>query len=228
MGYYLQPHRHSICSRYVFPAITTLFLASPSTHYLSFIIPIIIIIHYIYHHGIKLNMHIITILTILFTIMLGVFFPLTKVILPPQYAACSMAVSSVSVVLSSMSLWLYRKPAYISEPQQQTMNENDEDCSKPTSNQSIYIYNPVSFERYSVVLLLNISCKLHRCIILFHHNHHHHNLLRHHHHHHHHHINIYVYFLSKYNLIQIKGRIDGTRGISLVVYVMMLMIIISP
>jgi len=77
----------------------------------------------------------------------GVFFPLTKLILPPQYAACSMAVSSVSVVLSSMSLWLYRKPAYISEPRQQTMNENDEDCLKPTSNQSIYIYNPVSFER---------------------------------------------------------------------------------
>ena len=180
----------------------------------------------IYINTVIITIITITILTILFTIMLGVFFPLTKVILPPQYAACSMAVSSLSVVLSSMSLWLYRKPAYISEPQQQTMNENEEDCSKPTSNQSIYIYNPVSFERYSV-LLLNICCKLHRCIILFHHNHHHHNLL--HHHHHHHHINIYVYFLSKHNLIQqIKGRIDGTRGISLVVYVMLVMIIISP
>jgi len=44
----------------------------------------------------------------------GLFYPFTKLILPPQYAGLAMAFSSVSVVLSSMSLWLYKKPAYLS------------------------------------------------------------------------------------------------------------------
>ena len=40
----------------------------------------------------------------------GVWFPWTHVLLPPQYAGLAMALSSVSVVLSSMALWLYKRP----------------------------------------------------------------------------------------------------------------------
>lgn len=43
----------------------------------------------------------------------GIWFPLTHVVLPPQYAALAMALSSVSVVLSSSALWLYRRPDYL-------------------------------------------------------------------------------------------------------------------
>lgn len=45
----------------------------------------------------------------------GIWYPWTKIILPPQYASLAMAASSVSVVLSSMSLWLYKKPAYLND-----------------------------------------------------------------------------------------------------------------
>jgi Cu+-exporting ATPase len=40
----------------------------------------------------------------------GVFFPLVKVRLPPELAAFAMAMSSVSVIMSSLALKLYRKP----------------------------------------------------------------------------------------------------------------------
>ena len=40
----------------------------------------------------------------------GVFFPLVKVRLPPELAAFAMAMSSVSVILSSLALKLYKKP----------------------------------------------------------------------------------------------------------------------
>ena len=40
----------------------------------------------------------------------GVCYPWTHMLVPPQYAGLSMALSSVSVVLSSLSLRFYRKP----------------------------------------------------------------------------------------------------------------------
>ena len=40
----------------------------------------------------------------------GVWFPWTHTLVPPQYAGLSMALSSISVVLSSAALRLYRKP----------------------------------------------------------------------------------------------------------------------
>ena len=45
----------------------------------------------------------------------GIWFPWTRLVLPPQYAGLSMAASSVSVVLSSMALWLYKRPAYLND-----------------------------------------------------------------------------------------------------------------
>jgi len=41
----------------------------------------------------------------------GLFFPLTEVALPPMYAGLAMGLSSVSVVLSSLVLKLYKPPA---------------------------------------------------------------------------------------------------------------------
>jgi P-type Cu+ transporter len=40
----------------------------------------------------------------------GISFPWTHTMVPPQYAGLSMAFSSVSVVLSSLSLKFYRRP----------------------------------------------------------------------------------------------------------------------
>ena len=40
----------------------------------------------------------------------GVMFPLIKVRLPPELAAFAMALSSVSVILSSLALRMYKKP----------------------------------------------------------------------------------------------------------------------
>ena len=40
----------------------------------------------------------------------GVWYPFTHMQVPPQYAGLSMALSSVSVVCSSMALKLYKKP----------------------------------------------------------------------------------------------------------------------
>lgn len=40
----------------------------------------------------------------------GVWFPWTHTLVPPQYAGLMMAFSSISVVLSSLSLKLYKKP----------------------------------------------------------------------------------------------------------------------
>ncbi len=45
----------------------------------------------------------------------GIWFPWTRLVLPPQYAGLSMAASSVSVVVSSMALWLYKRPALLSD-----------------------------------------------------------------------------------------------------------------
>ncbi len=45
----------------------------------------------------------------------GVWFPYTRIVLPPQYAGLAMAMSSVSVVVSSMCLWLYKRPAYLND-----------------------------------------------------------------------------------------------------------------
>jgi Cu+-exporting ATPase len=43
----------------------------------------------------------------------GIWYPWTHLVLPPQYAGLSMAASSVSVVVSSMALWLYKRPAIL-------------------------------------------------------------------------------------------------------------------
>jgi hypothetical protein len=40
----------------------------------------------------------------------GILFPWTHMLVPPQYAGLMMAFSSVSVVLSSLSLKLYKRP----------------------------------------------------------------------------------------------------------------------
>lgn len=45
----------------------------------------------------------------------GVFFPLTKVTLPPELAAVAMAFSSTSVTISSLLLKRYRPPAFITD-----------------------------------------------------------------------------------------------------------------
>ena len=45
----------------------------------------------------------------------GIWYPWTRAILPPQYAGISMAFSSISVVLSSMALRLYRRPKELGE-----------------------------------------------------------------------------------------------------------------
>jgi magnesium-transporting ATPase (P-type) len=45
----------------------------------------------------------------------GIWFPWTHLVLPPQYAGLAMAASSVSVVVSSMMLWLYKRPAVLSD-----------------------------------------------------------------------------------------------------------------
>ena len=43
----------------------------------------------------------------------GVWFPWTHMLVPPQYAGLAMAFSSISVVASSMSLRLYKRPKYL-------------------------------------------------------------------------------------------------------------------
>ena len=45
----------------------------------------------------------------------GVWFPYTHMQVPPQYAGLSMAMSSISVVASSMALKLYQRPSIISQ-----------------------------------------------------------------------------------------------------------------
>lgn len=42
----------------------------------------------------------------------GVWYPITHTLLPPQYAGLMMAMSSISVVLSSLSLRLYKRPTF--------------------------------------------------------------------------------------------------------------------
>ena len=67
-------------------------------------------------HRIKLNFIWATIYNLIaIPYAAGIWYPWTKMILPPQYASLAMAASSVSVVLSSMSLWLYKKPAYLND-----------------------------------------------------------------------------------------------------------------
>lgn len=43
----------------------------------------------------------------------GVWFPYTHMQVPPQYAGLSMAMSSITVVVSSMSLRFYQRPAIL-------------------------------------------------------------------------------------------------------------------
>jgi len=43
----------------------------------------------------------------------GLWFPWTHMLVPPQYAGLAMAFSSISVVASSMSLRLYKRPKYL-------------------------------------------------------------------------------------------------------------------
>ena len=49
--------------------------------------------------------------TLMIPMAAGAFFPLMRVALPPMYAGLAMAMSSVSVVTSSLALNLYTKPA---------------------------------------------------------------------------------------------------------------------
>ena len=46
----------------------------------------------------------------------GVLYPWTHVLIPPQYAGLAMALSSISVVLSSLSLKLYSRPDVVHDP----------------------------------------------------------------------------------------------------------------
>jgi Cu+-exporting ATPase len=48
----------------------------------------------------------------------GLWFPLTHTLLPPHYAGLSMALSSISVVISSMMLKRYQRPKGLKEPNQ--------------------------------------------------------------------------------------------------------------
>ena len=83
----------------------------------------------------------------MYFLCLGVFFPLTRMILPPQYAALAMAVSSVSVVMSSMSLWMYKKPAYLSDARKISLDEAHSDSDN-------YVYNPVSLKVFNGLLYM--------------------------------------------------------------------------
>lgn len=44
----------------------------------------------------------------------GLWFPWTHMLLPPHYAGLAMAMSSISVLVSSASLRLYRRPSLVS------------------------------------------------------------------------------------------------------------------
>jgi P-type Cu+ transporter len=59
----------------------------------------------------------------------GVLYPLTRTRLPPAVAAALMAMSSISVVLGSLSLYLYKPPiceTSLNQPQQGDANEDIE------------------------------------------------------------------------------------------------------
>ena len=60
----------------------------------------------------------------------GVWFPYTHMQVPPQYAGLSMAMSSISVVASSMALRLYRRPAIIN----QLLKDGDRDTEGNTGD----------------------------------------------------------------------------------------------
>eukprot|EP00602_Paraphysomonas_sp_CaronLab_P008621 CAMPEP_0185034404 /NCGR_PEP_ID=MMETSP1103-20130426/24264_1 /TAXON_ID=36769 /ORGANISM="Paraphysomonas bandaiensis, Strain Caron Lab Isolate" /LENGTH=1244 /DNA_ID=CAMNT_0027571049 /DNA_START=102 /DNA_END=3836 /DNA_ORIENTATION=+ len=54
----------------------------------------------------------------------GIIFPITHSILPPQYAGLCMALSSISVVVSSISLKLYKRPILQVDQSDETSNQN--------------------------------------------------------------------------------------------------------
>jgi Cu+-exporting ATPase len=59
----------------------------------------------------------------------GVFYPFLHARLPPTAAALAMALSSVSVVLSSLSLRLYRAPQVLEEQMLRRLEEHPTDTS---------------------------------------------------------------------------------------------------
>lgn len=60
----------------------------------------------------------------------GIWFPWTHAILPPQYAGMCMAMSSISVVASSMTLKLYKRPQLIVNKAVMGKNVNDSIISR--------------------------------------------------------------------------------------------------
>jgi Cu+-exporting ATPase len=57
----------------------------------------------------------------------GLWYPWAHILVPPQYAGLSMAMSSIIVVLSSLSLRLYKRPAFIlSETEEEEEDEEGE------------------------------------------------------------------------------------------------------
>jgi hypothetical protein len=48
----------------------------------------------------------------------GILYPWTHMLIPPQYAGLAMALSSISVVLSSLSLNMYKRPLSTMPPEE--------------------------------------------------------------------------------------------------------------
>jgi hypothetical protein len=64
----------------------------------------------------------------------GVWFPWTHVIVPPQFAGLAMAMSSISVVLSSLSLNLYSKPVMNGNSNDSTFNSANNNSSEAVTD----------------------------------------------------------------------------------------------
>lgn len=60
----------------------------------------------------------------------GFVFPFTHTILPPQYAGLCMALSSISVVVSSMALKCYRRPTQTTLTKRKVTSSGEKDGKK--------------------------------------------------------------------------------------------------